>query len=247
MTLTRQSQVLSLLDRLSGAVSPAFFLQNIWLVMLTTQVPRAYCLTYLSRRLPRLDTKDGSYITPACKAHTQSFTDIAPIVGRDIGLMLRAFAAALGDDNLLVQRGALDLLLSTLRLEGSALLAATSADRSLLMRAATGVVLRRDLSLNRRLFAWLLGPDEHSEKQTEYFQAHARSLLVDTLREEMFHPSSEYSTTRPFKIYISLLDKWEIGAPLTEVLIYDALKSIKGYARDNKDGGEDVSTQYWVV
>ncbi|KAL5535972.1 hypothetical protein ACEPAF_4066 [Sanghuangporus sanghuang] len=217
-------QVLGLLDRLSGAVAPAFFLQNIWLVMLTTQVPRAYCLSYLSRRLPRLDAKE----------------DIAPIVGRDIGLMLRAFAAALGDDNLLVQRGALDLLLSTLRLEGSALSAASPTDRSLLMRAATGVVLRRDLSLNRRLFAWLLGSDEHSEKQAEYFQAHARSLLVDTLREEMFHPSSEYSATRPFKIYISLLDKWEIGTPLTEVLIHDALKSIRGSVKESTDGGEDI-------
>ena len=50
---------MNLLDRLSGTVSPAFFLQNIWLVMLTTQAPRAYCLNYLSRRLPRLDSTEG--------------------------------------------------------------------------------------------------------------------------------------------------------------------------------------------
>ena len=169
-------------------------------------------------------------------------TDIAPIVGRDIGLMLRAFAAALGDDNLLVQRGALDLLLSTLKLDGSALSAASPTDRSLLMRAATGVVLRRDLSLNRRLFAWLLGSDDNTGKQAEYFRSHGLNLLVDTLREEMFHPSSEYSATRPFKVYISLLDKWEIGAPLTEVLIYDALKSVKSSVKDSTDSGEDVRT-----
>lgn len=52
---------MDILDRMSGTVSPAFFLQNIWLVMLTTQVPRAYCLTYLSRRLPRLDSNEGMY------------------------------------------------------------------------------------------------------------------------------------------------------------------------------------------
>lgn len=55
------SQVMDILDRMSGTVSPAFFLQNIWLVMLTTQVPRAYCLTYLSRRLPRLDSNEGMH------------------------------------------------------------------------------------------------------------------------------------------------------------------------------------------
>ncbi|KAI5120784.1 hypothetical protein M0805_002411 [Coniferiporia weirii] len=217
-------KVTTLLDRLSDTVSPAFFLQNIWLVMLTTQVPRAYCLNYLSRRLPRLDSSE----------------DITPVVGRDIGLMVRAFAAALEDDNLLVQRGALDLLLQALRAESVALTHAPPCDRTLLMRAATGVVLRRDLSLNRRLFSWLLGPDENAEKQRDYFHSHALGLLVETLKDEMYHPSSEYSSARPFKIYVSLLDKWEIGAPLTEVLIYDALKSIKKSVDESTDGGEDI-------
>ena len=57
----------------------------------------------------------------------------------------------------------------------------------------------------------------------------------------MYRPSTQYSSTRPFKIYVSLLDKWEIGAPLTEALIYDALKSIKKYADENSDGAEEVS------
>ena len=157
--------------------------------------------------------------------------------------MVRAFAAALGDDNLLVQRGALDLLLTSLRLEGHALRVASPKDRGLLTRAATGVVLRRDLSLNRRLFAWLLGPEENIEKQSEYFITHARTLLLETLRDEMLHPSSEYSATRPFKIYVSLLDKWEIGAPLTEVLIFDSLRAIKQSLDSAADGREEVSKQ----
>ena len=57
----------------------------------------------------------------------------------------------------------------------------------------------------------------------------------------MYRPSTQYSSTRPFKIYVSLLDKWEIGAPLTEALIYDALKSIKKYVDENSDGAEEVS------
>lgn len=48
-------------------------------------------------------------------------TDIAHIIGRDIGLMIRAFAAALEDDNLLVRRGALDLLEQTLPVDSRAL------------------------------------------------------------------------------------------------------------------------------
>lgn len=56
----------------------------------------------------------------------------------------------------------------------------------------------------------------------------------------MFNPSNEYSSSRPFKIFVSLLDKWEIGSPLTETLIYDALRSIKKSAETNVNGGEDI-------
>ncbi|KAJ7204429.1 Dopey, N-terminal-domain-containing protein [Mycena pura] len=227
-------KVLSLLDKLSGTVSPAFFFQNIWLAMLTTPSARGNALNLLARRLPRLNAEE----------------DITIIVGRDIGLMIRAFAAALEDDNLLVRRGALDLLLQSMRADSAAIRKAQSDDRTILMRAATSVVLRRDLSLNRRLYTWLLGPDEHSELQVAYLQEHALDLLKSTLKEEMISPSGEYAESRPFKIFISLLDKWEIGASLTETLVFDAFKAIK-HLTESADGSEDVtmtaSTLYEAV
>ena len=57
----------------------------------------------------------------------------------------------------------------------------------------------------------------------------------------MFTPSSEYSESRPFKIFISLLDKWEIGRPLADVLIYEAFQAIKKLMEQSRDGGDDVS------
>ncbi|KAJ7103154.1 Dopey, N-terminal-domain-containing protein, partial [Mycena belliarum] len=225
-------KVLSLLDRLSGTVSPAFFFQNIWLVMLTTPPARGTALNLLARRLPRLNAEE----------------DITVIIGRDIGLMIRAFAAALEDDNLLVRRGALDLLLQSMRVDSAAIRKAQSDDRTILMRAATSVVLRRDLSLNRRLYTWLLGPDENN--QVAYLREHALDLLQSTLKDEMIAPSGEYAESRPFKIFISLLDKWEIGASLTEILVFDSFKAIKRLI-EAADGGEDVmmtaSTLYEAV
>jgi hypothetical protein len=108
--------------------------------------------------------------------------DIAAIVGRDIGLMIRAFSAALEDDNLLVRRGALDLLLQSIRIDSAAIKKSQPQDHTILMRAATGVVLRRDLALNRRLYTWLLGPDDKSDSQITYFREHALELLTSTLR-----------------------------------------------------------------
>jgi hypothetical protein len=56
----------------------------------------------------------------------------------------------------------------------------------------------------------------------------------------MFTPSGDYAESRPFKIYISLLDKWEIGAALTDVLVYDAFRAIKQFVELNPDTAEDV-------
>ncbi|KAI1794036.1 Dopey, N-terminal-domain-containing protein [Ganoderma leucocontextum] len=228
-------KVLALLDRLAGTVSQSFFFQNIWLAMLTTPRARGPALSYLSRRLPPFKPDE----------------DITPIVGNDIGLMIRAFAAALEDDDLLVRRGALDILQQSLRIDGVAVKKAQEDDRSILMRAATSVVLRRDLALNRRLFAWLLGPVEGNQAQIEYYKTHSLELLRSTLREEMFNPSPEYSQSRPFKIFISLLDKWEVGLPLTEVLVYDAFKALRKALQSGKDVGDDLtmtgSTLYEAV
>lgn len=60
----------------------------------------------------------------------------------------------------------------------------------------------------------------------------------------MFSPSGEYNESRPFKIFISLLDKWEIGATLSHVLVYDAFKAIKHLIDNASDGGEDVSQRF---
>jgi len=57
----------------------------------------------------------------------------------------------------------------------------------------------------------------------------------------MLHPSAEYSESRPFKIFISLLDKWEIGSPLTEALVYDAFQAVMHLIKRFQDVREDVS------
>ncbi|KAF7968943.1 hypothetical protein HWV62_28842 [Athelia sp. TMB] len=247
-------KVLSLLDRLSGTVSPSFFLQNVWLIMLTTPGARGTSINYLSRRLPRLNADEGNFPVSLC-LHTPGLSnihaDITTIVGRDIGLMIRAFASALEDDNLLVRRGALDILLQSIRADSAAVKMAQPEDRTILMRAATGVVLRRDLSLNRRLYTWLLGSDEKSENQIIFLREHVLDLLKRTLKDEMFAPSSDYSESRPFKIFISLLDKWEIGSALTDALVYDAFKAIKQLVELNSDHAQDMimtaSTLYEAV
>lgn len=119
--IVEASQVLNLMDRIANSVTPVFFIQNVWLVMLTTPGARGSAVNYLARRFPQLDDITGAQAHPACVSKLTISLDISTVVGRDVGLMIRAFAACLEDENLLVRRGALDLLVANLRLNGKVL------------------------------------------------------------------------------------------------------------------------------
>jgi hypothetical protein len=62
-SILTQRQVLSLLDRLSTVVSLSFFLENVWLIMLTIPPARGTALNLVSRRLPRLVAENGMSIS----------------------------------------------------------------------------------------------------------------------------------------------------------------------------------------
>ena len=59
----------------------------------------------------------------------------------------------------------------------------------------------------------------------------------------MFNPSTEYPGSRPFKIFVSLLDKWEVGGPLTEVLVYNAFRAIEKHVEAGTESSGDVSPE----
>lgn len=226
-------RVCSLLDQLSGAVSLSFFLQNMWLILITGPGYRISAINFLCRRMPQFEP-DRS---------------ISTMVGEDVGLMVRGFAAALEDSNILVQRGILDLILSHSRLNSYGFINDTRhPDKLLLTRAALGVVLRRDLSLSRRLYTWLLGPmpatEEPAGQQLNYFRKYGLALVTESLREDM---QAEYvdlvvERQRPFKIFIALLDKWEIGGPITEALALDAFRALKGILKPGDTQDEMLLT-----
>lgn len=51
-------------------------------------------------------------------------------------------------------------------------------------------------------------------------------------------PEQDRDRQRPYKIFISLLDKWEIGQTLTEVLVLDAFAALQKNLRPGDDHDE---------
>ncbi|KAJ1596438.1 hypothetical protein NDA11_000447 [Ustilago hordei] len=219
-------RTLKLLDGISHAVTLPFFLQNLWLTLITTPSVRLAALNYLTRRMPAV----------------QDEKDPTTLVGKDLGLIVRGLAHALDDNLLLVRRNTLEILVTHLQIDKPLFSTFIKRpDRILLVRSALNVVLRKDLSLNRRLYTWLLGADETPERQIAFLNNNALDLVRSALNQG-FHDADLDTADRQksYRIFISLLDKWEIGQSLTRVLALDAFQAISTKVAKGQE--EDLMT-----
>ena len=99
----------------------------------------------------------------------------------------------------------------------------SSGDLERLLLSAISVVLRRDMSLNRRLYNWLLG----SDSQTSYFPKYGLGSLTRALRKLLIQQGSlPPDPIRVSKISLALLDKWEIGGHIVPELFTPVMETV---------------------
>lgn len=85
------------------------------------------------------------------------------LIGNSIDLMINAICCCLQDMNSLVQRSILDLMCTCLPLNTTQI---TRNDKINLIVVAIHVILRRDMSLNRRIYSWFMGSSSSSSSST---------------------------------------------------------------------------------
>ncbi|XP_076837003.1 protein DOP1A isoform X2 [Brachyhypopomus gauderio] len=209
----------TLLEKVASAVEQAAFYSALWGSILTSAAVRlpgvSFVLLHLNRRL--------------------SMEDQLYVMGSDIALMVEAVSTSVQDSSVLVQRSTLDLILFCFPFHMSQ---ATRPDMIRILCAALHVVLRRDMSLNRRLYAWLLGPrntrlSNPEEHASHYFNTYSKDMLVQAMvgilqgtvcggEEE----SSLMHELKPFRILISLLDKPELGPAILEDVLIEVFRTL---------------------
>uniref|UniRef100_A0A8C3QYH2 DOP1 leucine zipper like protein A n=1 Tax=Cyanoderma ruficeps TaxID=181631 RepID=A0A8C3QYH2_9PASS len=216
----------TLLEKVASAVDQSAFYSALWGSLLTSPAVRLPGITYVLSHLNRkLSMEDQLYI-----------------IGSDIELMVEAVSTSVQDTSVLVQRSTLDLILFCFPFHMSQ---ATRPDMIRILSAALHVVLRRDMSLNRRLYAWLLGfdnngapvgprstrhsnPEEHA---TYYFNTFSKEMLVQAMVGILHvNGQGEESTLmqdlKPFRILISLLDKPELGPAILEDVLIEVFRTL---------------------
>ncbi|KYM98153.1 Protein dopey-1 like protein [Cyphomyrmex costatus] len=158
------------------------------------------------------------------------------IMGTNIKIMISALCAGVQDTSVLVQRSALDFLLIGFPMHNSQL---THPDMILLIKAALITILRRDMSLNRRLFAWLLGTEvstsilkkknhiiTDTKESVTYFDMYSKEMLVEAIKYLLKEVCEENSQDlKPYRILVSLLDKVDIGPIILDDILFEVFRT----------------------
>jgi hypothetical protein len=270
-------RMFSALDKLRRAIEgPAegvkssgssHFWQCFFLAAITNASRRQGALAFLVRRLPkfglpaRRSSNQSKPSTPTSSLSAEAEAAISP----EPGLLIRCFESGLSDPQLLIQRGFLDLLVSHLPLDSPVLQERVGKeDLERLVTAAAGVVSRRDMSLNRRLWAWFLGPeptalegsedattptqDKHNDtldpaaQHAAFFSRYGLEALTSSVLKMIKRPSkSPTERARPFRVCLSLMDRWEVGGLIVPDIFLPALQSVQSYCdSSSKEQADEV-------
>uniref|UniRef100_G3UG70 DOP1 leucine zipper like protein B n=1 Tax=Loxodonta africana TaxID=9785 RepID=G3UG70_LOXAF len=182
------------------------------------------------------------------------------MLGTDYQLTVKSLCASLLDSNVLVQRNNLEIVLFFFPFYTCL---ALRSDIVHILSAATQTLLRREMSLNRRLYAWLLGSDikgntivpeseistSYEDQSSYFFEKYSKDLLVEGLTEILHQNFSgvdveerHHAYLKPFRILISLLDKPEIGPQVVGNLFLEVIRAFYSYCRDAL--GSDLQLSY---
>ncbi|KAK9465276.1 Dopey, N-terminal-domain-containing protein [Lipomyces arxii] len=234
------SAILSLIDKFRSHIDDEqYFWQCFFLVILSSEDRRLGGIIYASRRMPALFAVPNDQTTEDLSASLSE--DIKAIVTPDPGLFVRALGKGLEDDQVLVQRGFLELLVKNVQLHSGVLQTLVSPhDLTLLIMSASSVVLRRDMSLNRRLWVWLLGPEpspDHPQtthlSRSDYFKKFGLTPLVSGMKELIGSASADpIARARPYRIALSLMDRWEVGALIVPEVLIPIVRSVRRYKNE---------------
>ncbi|KAI5303252.1 hypothetical protein KEM56_007751, partial [Ascosphaera pollenicola] len=256
LRIVNEFRLLKLDDNGFDGDGTGYFWQTLFLISLTNPGRRAGVLSYLNKYFPRLGGAGSWTIKPTTVdgGNEETETDARAVTQPEPGLLIRCFAAGLTDSQMLIQRGFLDLLVTHIPLHSSLLQDdVTQKDMHVLVSAAISIVTRRDMSLNRRLWSWFLGPEasgntdktwdaissaahatfDNDSSPSRYFSQYGLKPLVSTIKQMISrHSDTPSERAKPSRISLSLMDRWEIGALIVPEVFLPIMRSAQQYKQD---------------
>lgn len=215
----------SLLSQVCTAVNPSYFYTCLWECVATNASIRlpavSYLLDHFNKRLLMQEQMS--------------------IMGKNHDVLMAGLCSCLNDPVILVQRNTLEFLLLGFPLHTTLL---SKNDFIKLVTNGLNTILRRDMSLNRRLYSWLLGSEvtnrslptppsaegaaEQKPASTQsYFEQHSKQVLIKAIKCTL-KLSLQYDPVdlKPYRILVSLLDKVDIGPAVLDHVLCDVIRAM---------------------
>ncbi|KAI9098669.1 Dopey, N-terminal-domain-containing protein [Phlyctochytrium arcticum] len=219
------ARAMDILDHISKSVGQGYFFHCLWLSLIGMPHLRLAAVNYLLRRMPKVSSSE----------------DVAVVLGNETSLLCRALSECLEDKLVLVQRGALELLVVHFPFKYRVF---QSDDTELLIASATSVVLRKDMSLNRRLYSWLLpksdeAPEDPESIRKEELDPEILRSMAASFQAMLFTSSTAIDEIcKPYKVLTSIMDKPEIANPLLCMIFPSILQSLCQRQDETADDGD---------
>lgn len=232
---------MSLIDSLKTELNDdSLFWQSVFLIIMTSEERRLGCLVWCNKRLPDLNitieqpedpqNDNQNYYKNELKKKLTS--EQLSLITPEPGLLIRSFIATLNSDNILIQRGFLDLMIKKVQLN-STVLQKLSPEKDLqnLIISTISAVLKKDMSINRRIWTWLLGPETTNAIHVEYFQKngarHLKDGLLKLVNGKYDQQPAYQQKLAGYRICLAIMDRWEIGSQIVPDVLVSLLKSVK--------------------
>ncbi|CCE62243.1 hypothetical protein TPHA_0C00870 [Tetrapisispora phaffii CBS 4417] len=248
-----QPLVFRLIETVRGRLNnDSLFWKSFFLILITNKEHRLGGIALLTKKLPSLNAIPHKKATIAKsdeeknidetvltkqKLMERGLSTLLPgtedLVKEEPGLLIRAFVSCMKQENdILIKRGILDLMVQRVHLDSPVIqIIISKENKELLLIECCKIMLSRDMSLNRRIWNWLLGPNNYlssnssskitnnsseagdgmkeQETSNSYFVKFGLDPILNSLRELMVR-----ETTLPvcFNICTSMLDKYELSS-----------------------------------
>eukprot|EP01127_Copromyxa_protea_P018632 TRINITY_DN5906_c0_g1_i1.p1 TRINITY_DN5906_c0_g1~~TRINITY_DN5906_c0_g1_i1.p1 ORF type:complete len:1867 (-),score=303.28 TRINITY_DN5906_c0_g1_i1:19-5106(-) len=197
-----------------------------WKALCQNPSLRRAILNYLLTMLPKLDSGN---------------LDVTVHLPDHDNLVLTGLVHSVQDSQILVQRSALDLILSLFPLHNCIL---STAAIPRLLTEVLKCIYRKEASLSRRVFNYLLGirsisDSQTKEESTEYFLKYSQEPLIKAFHMLVQEEAQTVEDAmKPFNVLMEMLERPEIGPHVISDILTIVLQSLQKH----KDKRELVST-----
>ncbi|OLY82863.1 Protein dopey-1 [Smittium mucronatum] len=227
------TKCINILKKVEKGVGNTIFIPNLFSILVSSSYDREETLKFLASCLP----------------NSSKSKETSKIYSTGSSCIVRGLCLSLQDSDPLTVRAALDLLVNKFPMDS---ITFSTSDIAVIAKYSSETILKKDMSLNRRLYSWWLGHSEDRSQQQLYLRENSLNHLKLAFEKWFDLISGEnseyYDHENLFRVLIALLDKPDISHSLLltifpKIIMYIGFKNSK---TSIKSSIRQVKSEYFI-